>query len=286
MSMENCLPKREELRGGFLRVLEIDASQASDCGDTFERIRNGQLQGTIVHGVYPVELLGAVVERLERLDPPFLQTWFPSKFRSWFFGRNLNLAGPVLDGYFKESAVFARQLEALFPPRMGLDERVSSILSALDRGRRVAAATGPNPGQHYMFATLRAHMEGGYIPAHFDNEQTIRPSYAHLRGLVGLHMTSFVLMLQTAEAGGTLEVYDVCCEPQDVYPINDDRAKLKPSVGQVASAVFDIPAGSMIILDSGRYLHRVSPVEGTRKRWTACSFMALSRQRDMTYCWG
>jgi len=42
----------------------------------------------------------------------------------------------------------------------------------------------------------------------------------------------------------------------------------------------------MIVLDSGRFLHRVSPVEGDRKRWTACSFMALSRQRDAMYCWG
>jgi hypothetical protein len=231
-------------------------------------------------------VLAAVVERLERHDPPFLQTWFPSKFRSWFFGRNLNLADPGLDDYFDEASLFARQLEALFAPGMNLEARVGGILSALDGGRPFEAAPGALPGQRYMFTTLRAHMEEGYIPPHYDNEQTLRPSYAHLRSLVELHMTSFVLTLQGAEAGGALEVYDLRCEPQDARPISDDRAPVKPNVEGIASVALRIPAGSMIILDSGRYLHRVAPVEGTRKRWTACSFMALSRRHDATYCWG
>ena len=49
---------------------------------------------------------------------------------------------------------------------------------------------------------------------------------------------------------------------------------------------FRLPPGAMIVLDSGRYLHRVTPVIGPHKRWTACSFMARSRARDATYCWG
>jgi hypothetical protein len=129
-------------------------------------------------------------------------------------------------------------------------------------------------------------MEGGYIPPHFDNEQALRPSFAHLRGLSEAHMMSFVLTLDAAEEGGALQVYDLRCDPADAVPISDDRSPFKPNVDGLESVAFRIAPGSMIILDSGRYLHRVSPVQGPRKRWTACSFLALSRRRDAVYCWG
>ena len=43
--------------------------------------------------------------------------------------------------------------------------------------------------------------------------------------------------------------------------------------------------GEMMIFNSGRYLHHVTPVIGPRSRWTACSFMAQSRDGDVI-CWG
>ncbi len=284
MNAPSPLAGEKEL-GGFLRAIEIDASEAAAHPDAFDRIRSGALQAVIVNRVYEPETLAGVIEKLQLNQPGFLQTWFPEKFRSWFFGRNLNLAEPGLAGYFEESARFREALATLFPPGLGLEERVGGILSALDNGRPFVAPPGPNPGERYMFTTLRAHQEGGYIPPHFDNEQALRPSYEHLRSIVELHMTSFVLTLDRAGEGGALEVFDLRCNPEDAVPISRDGAA-KPDIAGMAPVAFRIPPGAMIILDSGRYLHRLTPVEGPRKRWTACSFMALSRQRDAMYCWG
>ena len=272
-------------RGGFLRTLEIEAVEAAAHADAFDRIRSGELQAVIVNGVYARERLAPVVEQLERNAPGFLQTWFPEKFRSWFYGRNLNLVGPALEGYFEEAAKFSATLGRLFPPGQGLVGCVGGILSALDRGRPFVAAPGPLAGQQYMFTTLRGHEQGGYIPAHFDNEQALRPSYTHLRGIVELHMVSFVLTLDWSETGGALQVFDLQCDPADAVAISRDGAA-KPALEGLASVEFRIPPGAMIVLDSGRFLHRVTPVEGARKRWTACSFMALSRKHDAMYCWG
>ena len=277
---------REERRlGGFLDVLECDAVDCVRHADIFDRLREGKLQAAIVHGVYPEAVLEAVVGRLERHDPPFLQTWFPEKFRSWFYGRNLNLAHPALDGYFEEAEAFHAQLEPLFPAP-GLVAHLGSLLGRLDHGLPFLPAAGPARRMHYMFTTLRAHAEGGYIPPHFDNEQTLRPTYRHLQGVVERHMTSFVLALQQPEGGGALEVFDLCVSPEQAQLVSDDGVAAKPDVSTLASVRFHLPAGSLILLDSGRYLHRLTPVAGSRKRWTACSFMARSRSGDATYCWG
>jgi hypothetical protein len=86
-------------------------------------------------------------------------------------------------------------------------------------------------------------------------------------------MSSFVLTLSMAQAGGALEVFDCRCEPGDARMISADGA-VRPRLDDLASVAFRVPAGDMIIVDSGRYLHRVTPVVGASRRWTACSFIA------------
>lgn len=271
---------------GFLCTLDLDADQVDLHADAFDRLRRGELQAIVVQGVYAPEVLHANVERLERHDPPFLKTWFPRPFNAWFYGRNVNLADAALAGYFEEASRFNAQLETLMPPGLGLRQRVGTLLAALDGGRPFVAAPGPRNGEHYMFTTLRAHLERGYIPAHFDNEMRLRPSYRHLAGTVERHILSFVLAFSRPDSGGALEVFDLRCDPDDARLLNDDGVSVKPDTSILSSACFHLPPGSLIVLDSGRYLHRVTPVGGARTRWTACSFMARSRSHDMTYCWG
>ena len=278
-------PKAEvQTAGGFFRLIEIDASETARYPDALDRLRAGDLHAVLVHGIYDSELLDGVVDRLERHDPPFLQTWFPDAFRSFFYGRNLNLAHPELEEYFDEAAEFDSQLDALFPTSLGLTDRISSVLSHLDHGRAFVAPPGPNPEQRYMFTTIRAHLEGGYIPPHCDNEQTVRPSYRHLASLIEPPLVSFVLALSKPEAGGALQVFNFKYEAPKAFL--GDAGPPRPKTSELASVKIHLPPGSLILIDSGRYLHQVTPVVGRKKRWTVCSFMALSRGRDVMYCWG
>ncbi len=277
----------ERRLGGFLGTVDLAAADLCAHAGAFERLREGTLQAIVLHGVYSPALMQRTVDRLERHAPPFLKTWFPPAFNAFFYGRNINLADAALDGYFAEAARFAGQLDELMPAGLGLADRVCGLLSQLDRGRPVQAAPGPDPGQRYMFTTLRAHAPQGYIPAHFDNEMRLRPSYRHLAGIVEPHILSFVLTLAPGDRGGALEVFDLRCEPGDAQLLSDDRVRgAKPDLDRLSSVRFRLPAGSLIVLDSGRTLHRVTPVGGAATRWTACSFMALSRTTPAMMCWG
>jgi hypothetical protein len=269
--------------GNFFRIVEIDVSEATHHPDAFDQLRRGDLHGVMVHNLYRPDTLNEVVEHLERHDPPFIKTWFPVEFQSWFFGRNLNLTELDLHQYFHEAVGFHNHLEDLFPPSLGLTTYVASVLSQLDHGRPFRSPPGPNPGEHYMFTTLRAHLEGGFIPPHCDNEQAVRPSYQHLQTLIEPQLMSFVLAFTIPEAGGAVEVFNHRIDPLGTTLI---PKQTHPNLDELDSVSFRLPAGTMIILDSGRYLHRLTPVVGSQKRWNACSFMALSRQHDAVYCWG
>ena len=263
---------------GFFRLLELGREQVAEFPGALEQIRQGELEGVLVRDVYSPELLAGVVERLERHDPPFVQTFFPREFQSWFYGRNLNLTPPQLPGYFQDAARFHAQLTELFPYSMGLVATTSQILRELDGGRPFVAPPGPQNGEQYMFTTLRAHLQGGFIPPHCD----VRPAHPHLREMLQQHVMSFVLMLGAPEAGGALEIFD---ERADTTG-RDLRTLVRADMTGVRSVAFQLPPGAMIVVDSGRHLHRVSPVIGNKKRWTACSFMSLSRAGDVSYCWG
>jgi len=272
-----------QVHGGFFHLLEIDAGAVRDHPDAFQRLRDSDVHGVLVHGVYEPEEVAAVGDHLVRHDPPFVQTSFPEEFFSWFYGINLNLAHPDLVGYFEEAEIFNGQLDSIFPAGRGASDYLAGLMQQLDDGRPFVPPPGIRPRQRYMFATLRCHMEGGHIPAHVDNEFALRRSYRHLREMVEPPILSVVLALAEAQDGGALKIFNY---RQDTAGDFETSGPIDADLETLESVSFRIPPGSAVIIDSGRYLHEVTPVIGQHPRWTLCSFMALSRDHDSMYCWG
>lgn len=254
------------------------------------QLREGKLDAVSVAAVLSPQECVRIVEALETNAPEFETTQFPGPFKSFFYGRNLNLNEPDLTEYFRAASRFDAALGRL-ADIAGFDPvaRVSDCLSAMDDGRRYRPAPGPHGGAHFQ-TTFRGHRPGGYIPAHFDNEQNFRPSYRHVAACTQGNIFSVVLTLAAAESGGVLEMYDLLSDDLDRGPSsglrNDDRHTEKPDLATLRCQPLPVSAGSMLVVRSGARLHRVSPVEGDRNRWTMCSFMASSRHDDSIYCWG
>lgn len=269
----------------FLKILRQDAGAAGPEGG-LDGLRDGSVDVLLVDGVFAPDLCAAMVTALETNAPGFEVTEFPGPFRSFFYGRNLNLNEPDLNGYFAAADRFEADLQR-FGASLGVDiaGRILAVLSALDGGRRFAPAPGPGASRHFA-TTFRGHRTGGYIPAHFDNEQGFRPSYRHIAEATTGDILSFVVTLAEAEAGGMLELYDLLAEDPATGHRSDDQLAQKPDLAKLRSQLVPVPAGSMVVVRSGRRLHRVAPVEGSRTRWTLCSFMASARVGGGTYCWG
>lgn len=287
MSIDRAVTGEESVIADFFRLLEIDVDNVNSFPTAMDRLRHGELQAILVHEVLVSASLAPLVETLEDNRPNFIKTSFPDAFKSWFYGCNLNLCAPDLVDYFQSAACFNAQLRELAVGGQSITDQVIKTLSALDNGQSYQAPPGPAPGQHYMLTTLRAHETGGFIPKHFDNEQAHRPSYQHLMGLIQPRLISFVLCLAEAESGGELEVFNQLQPASGSHLVNDDHAsQLAPDAATRRSVRFRIPPGAMIIVDSGRLLHSVTPVVGSHRRWVMCSFMAQSNDGRTVYCWG
>jgi len=269
----------------FLTVATFDADDIPAATDAMARLRAHALDAVIVKGVYPADALAKLPPQLAENTPDFVKTTFPPAFCAYFYGINLNLAEPDLEPYFAAEPAFRAQLAEVDFGGAPLEQRVTQILSKLDEDRPYSAAPGETGGRHF-FTTLRAHLTGGYIPAHFDNEAAIRPTYRHIAALCEPDIYSFVLCIDQAEAGGALEVYNLTADTDANAFRNHDTGRPKHDLAGVEKESIRLQPGEMIILHSSRYLHGVSKVEGGRTRWSVCSFMALAKDGSQVYCWG
>jgi hypothetical protein len=268
----------------FFRLRTAEADDPDVDRAALAELRRGDVHAVLIRRVFAREEMERVVTVLESNAPGFVRSEFPAAFRAFFYGLNLNLAPPDLGDYFAEEPRFRAALSGLTVPQ--LEGRIVEVLQRFDCDRSYRAAPGPGPGARHFFTTLRGHGTGAYIPAHFDNESTVRPSYRHVGALIEPRIYSFVLAFSRAEAGGALEFFNLREEEHSARFRNVDEGVPKPDVEGLERVSIRLAPGDMIVLNSGGYLHRVTPVEGARTRWTACSFMAPARQGDDVYCWG
>lgn len=269
----------------FFRTVTVSAAEAGQSRQILTRLRDREIDGVLIKQVYDGATCAALCAALEAGRHGLIKTEFPAKFAAFFYGVNLNLAHPDLEDYFAEAPRFRAGLARLFPGDLDLEARITGLLSMLDDRRDYAAAPGPKPGSTYMFTTIRAHLSGGYIPPHFDDEQAARPSYRMLLPLIQLKLFSFVLAFSKADEGGALEIFNL--HPvKEGQPIAGNQAAPKLDLSSVEKVSFRLDPGDMIVFNSGHHLHRVTPVIGATTRWTACSFMAESKSGEHVYCWG
>jgi len=272
----------------FFKHLEINYHNASTHPNALSALRSNQIQGILIHEVYTDSARENALNRLRDNSPNFLKTYFPEKFKSWFYGRNLNLVNSDLSHYFDEAKEFNQKLSEFLIDSESLPARITRLLSTLDHNRTFQAAPGTTPEQHYMFTTFRCHLPDGYIPPHIDDEFLWRPSYHHLAQLCQPNIISFVIAFSESQQGGETQVFNYHLQNnvKNNATAHHDNYASQPNIEQLDAYTLSIPAGSMFIFNSGKYLHRLSPVLGQSQRWTACSFMAQSNHTNATYCWG
>jgi hypothetical protein len=270
----------------FFRTLELRTRDVARFPDAVRRMRREEFEGIILTDVYDARDCTRICERLEAGRHGLMRSDFPPLMSAYFLGMNLNLTEPDLASYFRAAPLFRAALAQVFADSIDFEARLSELLSAIDAGRPYRAAPGPSAGLDYMFTTLRAHLPGGFIPPHFDNEQRLRASYRQLLPQIGDDLYSFVLGLQPADAGGALEIFNLRHGGQPYRMADGAEDASHIDLEGVESVSFPLKPGAMILFNSGRYLHRVTPVQGQRIRWTACSFIAESRAGEQAYCWG
>lgn len=265
--------------------LDVDASDVDERPDLVNDILAQEIDGVTVRAVYSPEEMQLAANRVPGLRDHETPVVFGSTL-----GRPLMQSGMSEDR--SEHVDDAQRHRQVYTDLFGDDpfERVAGIMQRMAGGRPVIAPTEDgrpyNPGQIRIMEP-----DGGGLPAHAGNEFLIaneKGSASHLWETTdALDHLSYFLMVQEADDGGELSVYDLLwadprVDGEDVVvPLThdgtdfDERAHL---------SICPRP-GDLVVFRGGRRWHRVEPVFGSRARITYGGFAAPSRDGDAIHCW-
>ncbi len=260
-----------------MTLLDVSASDLSAARDAFGRLSRKEIFGVVVRGVFEPALLARLAEDLIDGRDSLPRTKLPEQYRLEFRGMGLDIAGQNLNAYLDAAATFRREL-ASTPGASDVLAGIQRMVEGLSGGRdaRVPACEG----REYTPFTFRQILPGGRLPPHWENEHVPRPAYTHLRTLIDGSMISLLCPLAVPAAGGQVVAYDL------QWP--DDGKFVKPTPAELEQrhgAPILPPPGDMVMFDSGRYYHEVTPVQGERSRWTIGLFAALSPDGRNVYYW-
>lgn len=279
-----CLPASDD-PDFFSRMLDIDVSDLPAHPDALRAIYDAKLHGMIVRNVFPKDAMARVVDRLERKEAPFPQTFFPDRFKAWFYGRALDGSDPGLGEYLRDAEAFRTCAEHLFRDGDAFETRIEEVFRMISGGRDVRIPCMPD-GRRYTPATIRVLPEGGHIGTHCGNEASTRSAYTHLNTFIDRHdQISYFVTLQAPEGGGELAVYSFQFQDTDESMFDHGHTVVDHVLHLHQEKRYRPTAGDLIVFDGGRYFHKVDVVQGPRTRWTIGGFLMFGADDGAVYYW-
>lgn len=244
-----------------------------------------EFDGLTVRGVFDPDVISTALARFEESVDDRQQ---------FIFGSMLGMPVSQIGDVSTDRAPFFAdtvKCRALYRDAFGFDphERLVQQISPLFDGTELVAPTenghGYNPGNMRWWEAGK-----GGLPAHAGNE---------FIGLVGdgamSHLLtttrvadhwSYFVVLQRAEIGGALSVYDLL---HDDYAQHDtswaDAGRDDSFFDTVNHIKVDAGPGDLVLFGGGWRWHRVDPVEGSRPRITYGGFAAPSVAGDAIHFW-
>lgn len=271
--------------------VELDVTELGQYREGIREICDRKIDGLIVHNFFSQEEISKVVSQLTRRGP------FPgSPFGDvLIYGPALYVSNMDIRQYCDEAVEFRQFCCKLFSGGRDFESRMTEVLGAMSGGRPVEIPTAPD-GSPYTPTTIRVLEVGQWMGWHFGNQFVHRTDgYRHLSTLMDLetHLGYFAV-LSAAESGGELILYDLPWSDTE-WPDTDNSGRYHTGTvgGKPISEVmedydkmsFRPGPGDLVLFDDGRILHRVSTVEGSRRRITIGGFAALSKDRQKVYYW-
>jgi len=271
-----------------LRLAEIDASELPSLGHDFiADIFAARLVGIVVRAAFPAATAARVVERIE--SGAYGNRQQASEFwQGRVFGPNLQCTASDLRDYFDDVAGFDSECAALFEGGPGFQTRIEELLVQACGGRHSSSLRGP-AGEPYGVATIRGLNPGGEMSVHCDIGQTEFPAIRHLAAQCDLSaLLSYFVTLATPESGGELHIHGLRSdqEPGQLFArMVLSSSEARSAIAPYGEIVVKLMPGDLIVFDAGHHFHHVTPVGGSRTRWTQGGFLSRSCDGTSLFYW-
>lgn len=195
---------------------------------------------------------------------------------------------------YHESAIRYRET---FTEDFGVDleKRMQGVISQLWPSLTVDVAPDPDGNGSFIPYTFREMTSGnGFLISHCgklfykDHSEFYDRFQSFTRND---HQISYFVVIQAAEEGGELTLYDLLWKDVQYRPhaglvvdLKGNELHLEDPY-QVHQNKLDLKPGSLLVFNGGDIWHRVENVKGRQSRITLGGFLSLSHNHDKIYLW-
>ena len=275
-----------------VKVTELSTPAAEAGTDCFVDLLAGERTALVVRGALSADTVRELVDRVaNRADEPAwdrpnaampggdLEVWGEAATPTF-----RTPTGPSLLVYLTHAAEHDARMERLLGPGGDPWPAVRDVLSEVAGGRPVRRPVGPS-GRAWPPFTLRSLGEGQQIFPHHDDHYGLSV-YTDLDSAVDRGaLLSWFVTLQAPDEGGQLVAYGLRGTDPDP-PMLPTRFLDTDALdaGYVREEI-SLAAGDLVVFDSGRHVHRVCPVRGTKPRLTMGGFLGAFESGSALACW-
>lgn len=281
------------------RYEEVFAPPLRPCGDHLEpqpplqRIYEGSLSCLVIKGAFPEDELSEASARL--LSPN--QRWSePNKGMKGGEIKTIGAAatptfssfsGPDEVRYLESARALPALNGALFDDLDPL-EHLRDLFSELGGGASARPPRFMRSGEDlgaWLPFNYRALDEGEQIYTHHDQHYRL-PIYEGMPSTLDRSTAlSWFVTLQRPESGGELILYGLWGSDPEPPMLPTRFMDTEALEADYLRAQVPLERGDLVIFDSGRFVHRVTPVNGPRPRLTLGGFMTFSHDRSALAFW-
>ena len=277
--------------GHPIKLIDINIDEVASHGHLIEEMLAAKLTGVVVRGAFPEQLVNEAVANLESDD--LGDAWdAPNAGMTGGEIRTIGDAatptftafrGPSAQRYADSARRHERWTQAIFKDEHPTPH-LQRIFSGLFQGR-AAAAPAFEDGVSWAPYNYRALDPNVQIYSHHDNHYGLE-IYQHLderfdRGA----LLSWFITLQPAELAGQLVIYGLWGSDPNPPMLPTRFLDTEILERDFKRSILDLRAGDLVIFDSGRHVHRVTPVEGARPRLTLGGFLTADVDRTQLAFW-
>ncbi|MFN3201616.1 MAG: hypothetical protein ACE366_24650 [Bradymonadia bacterium] len=275
--------------GHPLSVCELDATELADNPQILTELFEAKITAAVVRGALPqAEALAARIN-----DAGLADLW--ASPNQGMPGGELKvigeaatptftkMQGPTVEQYgqaaHSHAATMARVFGDLEPTA-----QINRLFSGMSGGRPAAPARfdAEVPWSPY---TVRALGTGQQIYSHHDMHYWLSVYERLPEDLDRTSLLSWFVTVQAPEDDGQLTVYGLWGSDPNPPMLPTRFLDTQALEERFGKHTFDLRAGDLLVFDSGRHVHRVTPVKGVRPRLTLGGFMTLSKDRGRSAYW-
>ena len=277
--------------GHPINIEAISVEEIPSQRHAIERIFAAQSTGIIIRNAMPEDMVKTAVERMT--SPSNDHLWAsPNRGMAGGEIRTIGDAatptytafrGPDSERYSESAARHDDWVQALFGEE-NPTQLVANLLGGLYQGRPAS----PPPfqrGRDWLPFNYRALDPGVQIYSHHDNHYGLA-IYEQMGSQYSRdHLLSWFITLQPAQIDGNLVIYGLWGSDPDppMLPTRFlDTAALERDYGRFEC---QLGAGDLVVFDSGRHVHRVTPVGGELARLTLGGFLTKSVDQSQLAFW-